>query len=100
VVEVDADFVERYLNEGDVDASELHAPLEQALREGHLIPVCFVSAKTGAGVAQLLDIIVKLLPNPAESNPAGVPEGRGRRCGADAGGPPDPASTCSRTCSR
>jgi elongation factor G len=46
VVEVDADFVERYLNEGDVDASELHAPLEQALREGHLIPVCFVSAKT------------------------------------------------------
>jgi elongation factor G len=34
VVEVDADLVERYLNEGDVDASELHAPLEQALREG------------------------------------------------------------------
>ena len=23
--------------------------LEQALREGHLIPVCFVSARTGAG---------------------------------------------------
>jgi elongation factor G len=36
VVEVDAEFVERYLNDGDVDASELHAPLEQALREGHL----------------------------------------------------------------
>ena len=41
VVEVDAGFVERYLSEGDVDAAELHAPLEQALREGHLIPVCF-----------------------------------------------------------
>jgi elongation factor G len=77
VVEVDADFVERYLNEGDVDASELHAPLEQALREGHLIPVCFVSAKTGAGVAQLLDIIVKLLPNPAESNPPEFLKGEG-----------------------
>ncbi|MCZ2290980.1 MAG: elongation factor G, partial [Burkholderiales bacterium] len=69
VVEVDADFVDRYLNEGDIDASELHAPLEQALREGHLIPVCFVSAKTGAGVAELLDIIVKLLPDPSEGNP-------------------------------
>jgi elongation factor G len=68
VVEVDAAFVDRYLNDGDVDASELHAPLEQALREGHLIPVCFVSAKTGAGVAELLDIIVKLLPNPLEAN--------------------------------
>ena len=69
VVEVDAAFVDRYLNDGDVDASELHAPLEQALREGHLIPVCFVSARTGAGVAELLDVIVKLLPDPTEANP-------------------------------
>lgn len=68
VVEVDGDFVERYLNDGDVPASELHAPLEQALREGHLIPVVFVSAKTGAGVAQLLDVIVQLLPDPSEGN--------------------------------
>lgn len=69
VVEVDADFVDRYLNEGDVDARELHAPLEQALREGHLIPVCFTSARTGAGVAELLDVVERLLPNPSEGNP-------------------------------
>ncbi len=68
VVEVDPAFVERYLNDGDVDAAELHAPLEQALREGHLIPVCFVSARTGAGVAELLDIVAKLLPSPLEAN--------------------------------
>ena len=61
VVEVDANFVERYLNEGDVDPRELHAPLEQALREGHLIPVCFVSARSGAGVGELLDVIERLL---------------------------------------
>ena len=77
VVEVDADFVDRYLNDGDIDASELHAPLEQALREGHLIPVCFVSAKSGAGVAELLDVIVKLLPNPAEGNPPDFLNGEG-----------------------
>jgi len=69
VVEVDGAFVDRYLNDGDVDAAELHAPLEQALREGHLIPVVFVSAKSGAGVAELLEVIVKLLPNPLEANP-------------------------------
>lgn len=77
VVEVDGDFVERYLNDGDVDASELHAPLEQALREGHLIPVCFVSSRTGAGLAQLLDVMVKLLPHPGEGNPPAFLKGEG-----------------------
>ena len=77
VVEVDAEFVERYLNQGDVEATELHAPLEQALREGHLIPVCFVSARTGAGVAELLDVIAKLLPNPTEGNPPDFLDGTG-----------------------
>ncbi len=77
VVEVDAAFVERYLNDGDVDPQELHAPLEQALREGHLIPVCFVSARTGAGVAELLDVIARLLPDPTESNPPQFLNGEG-----------------------
>ena len=77
VVEVDAGFVERYLEEGDVDPAELHAPLEQALREGHLIPVCFVSARSGAGVAELLDVIVKLLPDPTEANPPDFLVGEG-----------------------
>ncbi|HYP70998.1 MAG TPA: elongation factor G [Variovorax sp.] len=79
VVEVDAAFVDRYLNDGDVDASELHAPLEQALREAHLIPVCFVSSRTGAGVAELMDIIVKLLPDPTEANPPQFLMGEGEK---------------------
>ena len=77
VVEVDAAFVDRYLNDGDVDAQELHAPLEQALREGHLIPVCFVSARSGAGVAELLDVIAQLLPNPSEGNAPDFLNGEG-----------------------
>ena len=77
VVEVDGDFVDRYLNDGDIDANELHAPLEQALREGHLIPVCFVSARTGAGVPELLDVIARLLPNPTEGNPPDFLNGEG-----------------------
>ena len=91
VVEVDGDFVDRYLNDGDVDASELHSPLEQALREGHLIPVCFVSARTGAGVPELLDVIARLLPNPTEGNPPDFLNGEG----ADATlmhAKPDPAA--------
>src|SRR5258706_3067318 len=77
VVEVDPDFVERYLNDGDVDPSELHAPLEQAMREGHLIPICFVSTRNGAGIGELLDVIELLLPNPTEGNPPQFYKGEG-----------------------
>lgn len=70
VVEVDEDLMAMYLEQGEELAPEqLHAPFEQALREGHLIPVCFVSARTGAGVHELLDVIAKLAPNPTEGNP-------------------------------
>ena len=69
VVEVDEKLMERYLEKGEVTPDELHGPLECALREGHLIPVVFTSAKTGAGIAELIDVISRLLPNPAEGNP-------------------------------
>src|SRR5687768_1020258 len=68
VVEVDEKLMEKYLEKGEVSPDELHEPLERALREGHLIPVVFVSAKTGAGIAELLEVIVELLPNPTEGN--------------------------------
>ncbi len=69
VVEVDEKLMEAYLEKGEVAPDDLHEPLERAMREGHLIPVVFTSARTGAGIAELLDVIVKLLPNPAEGNP-------------------------------
>ena len=69
VVEIDEKLMERYLEKGEVTPEELHEPLERALREGHLIPVVFTSAKTGAGIGELLDVIVELLPNPTEANP-------------------------------
>jgi len=69
VVEVDEKLMEVYLEKGEIAPELLHDPLERAMREGHLLPVVFVSAKTGAGVAELLDVIVKLLPNPTEGNP-------------------------------
>jgi len=70
VVEVDDELMELYLEQGeDLSPDQLHAPFEQALREGHLVPVCFVSAKTGTGVHKLLDIFEQLMPNPLEANP-------------------------------
>ena len=53
VVEVDDATMEKYLEEGDADPSTLHAPITKALREGHIIPVCFTSAKNLIGIRDL-----------------------------------------------
>jgi len=79
VVEVDEELMAKYLEQGDIAPGELHAPFEQALRDGHLIPVCFASARNGAGVAELLDIVVKLMPNPTEGNPPQFLRGEGEK---------------------
>src|SRR5687767_1406150 len=91
VVEVDEKLMEQYLEKGEVSPDELHEPLERALREGHLIPVVFTSAKSGAGLAELLDVIVKLLPNPTERNaPCYVVTKAGNGQGTDLQPVPDP----------
>jgi elongation factor G len=78
VVEVDEELMELYLEQGQgLKPEQLHDPFEQALREGHLIPICFVSAETGAGVKELLNIINRLMPNPAEGNPPPFLKGEG-----------------------
>jgi elongation factor G len=70
VVEVDEDLMALYLEQGaELAPEQLHDAFEKALREGHLIPVCFVSAETGVGVRELLEVFARLMPNPTEGNP-------------------------------
>lgn len=71
VVEINGTVMEHYLDlgEGGLSGEELHDAFEQCLREGHLVPVCFASARTGVGVKELLDVAERLFPNPAEANP-------------------------------
>nr|MBL8411143.1 elongation factor G [Dechloromonas sp.] len=70
IVEEDEDLLAQYLEDGaDPSAAALHAPFEKALREGHLVPILFTSAKTSAGIKELLHVLASLAPNPAEGNP-------------------------------
>jgi elongation factor G len=78
VVEVDEALMEIYLEQGqELKPEQLHDPFEAALREAHLIPICYVSAATGAGVGELLEIITRLMPNPSEGNPPPFLKGEG-----------------------
>ena len=93
VVEVNETVMDHFLDlgEGGLSGQELHDAFEQCLREGHLVPVCFTSARTGVGVKELLDIAARLLPHPGEGNPPPFLKG----LGADAkpvGSKPDPGA--------
>ena len=69
IVDEDLTLLEKYLDEGEEPQSaEMHSPFESALRAG-MAPILFTSAKTGAGVKELLHVIASLAPNPAEGNP-------------------------------
>jgi elongation factor G len=78
VVEVNEELMEKYLEGEELSREDLHAAFEQALREGHLVPICFVSAQTGAGVGELLDFFKELAPSPKEGNPPPFVKGEGK----------------------
>jgi len=79
VVEINERLMGRYLEDGEekLIPEDLHNAFEQCLREGHLVPICFTSARSGAGVAEWLQIAQKLLPHPGEANPPPFMKGTG-----------------------
>ena len=46
VVEVDEALTETYFEGGELDPKKLHTAFEKCMRDGHLVPICFCSAKT------------------------------------------------------
>ncbi|MEI2456189.1 elongation factor G [Lysobacter firmicutimachus] len=79
VVEINETVMEHYLDlgEGGLSGAELHDAFEQCLREGHLVPVLFCSARSGAGIKELLDVAERLFPHPGEANPPPFVKGTG-----------------------
>ncbi len=81
VVEVDEKEMEKYLGGETIDREELRRFFIQAMNIGHVVPILFASAKTQAGIDDLLHILAVDVPSPA-SRPK-----RLRRKGVEAGAP-------------
>jgi elongation factor G len=69
IVEIDDALMERYLEGEEPNYEALHEPFERCMDQAHVIPVCFTDAVSGAGVAALLDVVVRHFPSPPEGNP-------------------------------
>jgi elongation factor G len=79
VVEINEEIMGRYLEEGEegLSPAQIHDAFEACLREQHLVPIAFVSARAYVGVRKLLDLFEKLAPSPLEANPPPFLKGRG-----------------------
>jgi elongation factor G len=79
VVEINEDIMGRYLDKGEegLTAEQIHDAFEECLREQHLVPICFTSARSYVGVRKLLDLFEKLAPSPREANPPPFVKGEG-----------------------
>ena len=69
VVEVDEELMAHYLEHGEVSPEKLHEPFEKALRQRHLVPICFTAARDNVGVKELMHVFAGMCPNPKEGNP-------------------------------
>src|SRR3954452_16042972 len=62
----DETLMDRYLGGEELVVSDLVSDLETAVARGHFHPILCVSALTGVGVPELLDLLVSAFPCPME----------------------------------
>ncbi|NLH40427.1 MAG: elongation factor G [Planctomycetes bacterium] len=75
VVEADDALMERYLGGEEIPAPEIAAAFVKALRIGKLIPIVFTEARQEIGIKELLGLITKYTPSPADAEPAKLIDG-------------------------
>lgn len=84
IVETDDDLMNRYLEGEDISAQELHDALIRAVHAGLLYPAVPVSALTGVGIPELMDLLVDGLRSAFERGPVRGIDGQEREPKADA----------------
>jgi len=75
VAEADEALMARYLDGAELSEAEISAGLRKAIHEGRIVPVFCGSVAKDIGVAELMDGIVSLFPNPLEGRNVPLLEG-------------------------
>ncbi len=75
VIEADDEMMEKYLGGAEISPDQVAGVFVKALRAGSVIPILFTNARSGLGIKELMDLIVKETPSPAEAAPALLKKG-------------------------
>ncbi len=65
IVAADDSLMEKYLG-GEASDAEIHAAAPKAVAAGMFVPILFTNARGSVGIAELLDAIVDVCPNPLQ----------------------------------
>jgi len=69
VIEADDELMEKYLGGEEVTPQQVASIFVKALDAGTVIPILFTNARNEIGINELLDLIAKELPSPAQEAP-------------------------------
>ena len=75
IIEADDQLMESYLSGEEISTEKIGSVFVKALKTATLIPIVFTNARQETGVSELLDIIVKYTPSPAQANAARLKDG-------------------------
>ena len=88
VIEADDDLMEAYLGGEEIPSEKIASVFVEALKAGTIIPIVFTNARNEVGVKELLDIVAKYTPSPAQAVPAELKDGETTtQLNADPAGP-------------
>jgi elongation factor G len=88
VIEADDALMERYLGGEEPTPEQIAAVFVKALKAGTLIPIVFTDARREVGIKELLNLIVKYTPAPADAEPTKLVDGeKVTELKAEPGGP-------------
>lgn len=66
VAETDDELLEKYLDSGELTQEEINTALIKAVKAGEIAPVCLGSGSSLIGIPHLLDLLVDVMPSPAD----------------------------------
>jgi len=88
VIEADDELMESYLGGEVIGPEKIASVFFKALQAGTLIPIVFTNARDLVGVTELMDLVVKYTPSPAQARSVELKDGEiSTQLKADASGP-------------
>jgi elongation factor G len=87
VIEADDDLMESYLGGEEISSDKIASVFVEALKAETIIPIVFTNARHETGVGELLDIIAKFAPSPADVSPVLKDGDKQTQLTANASGP-------------